>query len=1033
MINLMTLLLDSPFVASIGWCILHSVWQLALIGMVVAAISRCVPEHHSEFKYWIAMTGLLFCLIAPMVTWTQFQPAERTAGSDRFQVSKNIADSADASTSVLADGAGKRLTGELDANRDSQVPLMHDAGQHAGASVDRQRPGAATITWTAQLDSWIPTLVPLWGFGVLLMLLRPAASWIWIYQLRRRSVAVPGDLRQRFRTMKSELGIRSKVALLQSTLVKIPMAFGLLRQAVVIPTSILTNLTATELDAVLLHELAHLRRRDPWFNLFQLAAEILFFYHPAVWWISRRARNLREHCCDDAAIRLCQDQGASLAKALLKLELEASPQLAMAANDGELLQRIRRIAGSKGETRGALSSLAASVASLILLGLVFSVGLSEVSANTNLSFLEKIGSVRRDASNESVAFSITDQKLAKPVSFKTRADLDKISPKATSLVYKGSDEYVVDDSFAKAIAHKFLRLRHLDIAYARNLTDEGFCSLAKLPDLVALRIRFANRLTKKSVQELTKHDRIVSADFSYCPAFTDNPGILELLKLTKIRNLVLIRHVAGHATEMIQDPVLEHATLERILFNPRQKFVDKIEHAKQSEDDANLLIRFQRLETVNDAPWENYWRKLDLLGRSDLPSKVDESWKVEGTVRDGNGKPLGGVLIRVFTGIGSLQLSNETKTDANGQYQLEFKEGGLTSDPDAANVQMATVNASIDGYAEKNLCRQGDRLMARHEVDRLAWGDKKTFADKVILRGKPAKIDFIMLPAATLEGFLTDEDGRGYAKRKLSLVGPELPPSSSVLSQVTTTEEGKYQFKNVPLNRRWRFQLSLAQARTEIKSDEFRLLDSKIFKHQLRLNPDQKEISGFQLKLNQLDESTQGKLERQSRNRVQGVKVAKDESLHWGAETNGLQAAIIGITSDVSLEQTIAPKVVVRNVSDQAIRFETTRWRQEDRPRLTVDGKRIRPSMAWYSGWPRLQLTELEPGEQIELQLGKMAFFSNEKFKPEDPTPYRFHTATGSAKLSLQLKLPDIGAAEAGHWEGALQTGEVSFQLKAGK
>src|SRR5207248_11451062 len=112
----------------------------------------------------------------------------------------------------------------------------------------------------------------------------------------------------------------------------------------------LSGLTEDQIEAVIAHELAHIRRRDCFANLFQIAVETLLFYHPAVWWVSQRIRIEREHCCDDAAVALC-GVAVNYARALtLTEEWRTAPSLMMAANRSPLSQRVVRILGLDGPT-----------------------------------------------------------------------------------------------------------------------------------------------------------------------------------------------------------------------------------------------------------------------------------------------------------------------------------------------------------------------------------------------------------------------------------------------------------------------------------------------------------------------------------------------------------------------------------------------------------------------------------------------------------------------------------------------------------
>ena len=108
--------------------------------------------------------------------------------------------------------------------------------------------------------------------------------------------------RQSLRRLCGQLRIRRPVRLLESALVDVPMVIGWLRPVILLPASALSGLTPQQLEAIIAHELAHIRRHDYLINLLQSLIETLLFYHPAVWWVSRQIRREREHCCDDLAV-----------------------------------------------------------------------------------------------------------------------------------------------------------------------------------------------------------------------------------------------------------------------------------------------------------------------------------------------------------------------------------------------------------------------------------------------------------------------------------------------------------------------------------------------------------------------------------------------------------------------------------------------------------------------------------------------------------------------------------------------------------
>ena len=130
----------------------------------------------------------------------------------------------------------------------------------------------------------------------------------------------------------------------ESTLVDAPAAVGWLRPVVLLPIAALAHLTPSQVEAILAHELIHIRRHDFVVNLAQSVAETILFFHPGVWWVSGQIRAEREHCCDDFAVQVCGDP-VGYASALAELEAWRSrgTTLALAATDGSLSSRVQRV------------------------------------------------------------------------------------------------------------------------------------------------------------------------------------------------------------------------------------------------------------------------------------------------------------------------------------------------------------------------------------------------------------------------------------------------------------------------------------------------------------------------------------------------------------------------------------------------------------------------------------------------------------------------------------------------------------------
>jgi len=169
-----------------------------------------------------------------------------------------------------------------------------------------------------------------------------------ISAIRRRAAPVEEHIREIVEALACRMKLWRTVHVLMSTHAEAPSVAGILRPVILLPVSSLTGLTPQQLESILAHELAHIRRYDPLLNALQILIETLLFYHPAIWWVSARIRYERELCCDDLALRSCGD-ALCYARALTALEkLRAAPvTLAIGSTDGPLLYRIRRIMGVK--------------------------------------------------------------------------------------------------------------------------------------------------------------------------------------------------------------------------------------------------------------------------------------------------------------------------------------------------------------------------------------------------------------------------------------------------------------------------------------------------------------------------------------------------------------------------------------------------------------------------------------------------------------------------------------------------------------
>jgi beta-lactamase regulating signal transducer with metallopeptidase domain len=234
------------------------------------------------------------------------------------------------------------------------------------------KPAAASVTLGDPPASW---LVWIWCCGVLIFGTRAFGGWLMLRRLRRAAWETPNPaLIERCQRLQQRMGVAKPVGYAHSEIVAAPAVVGWLRPVVLIPLSALAGLSVEQLEGVVAHELAHIKRFDGLVNLFQIAAETLLFYHPAAWWVNRVIRAEREHCCDDMAVAVCGNAHEyALALATMSAR-SASSACAMAVDGGDLKARVRRLLGLQEITRGGSRAGWAALAVLCAVCVLVAVG-----------------------------------------------------------------------------------------------------------------------------------------------------------------------------------------------------------------------------------------------------------------------------------------------------------------------------------------------------------------------------------------------------------------------------------------------------------------------------------------------------------------------------------------------------------------------------------------------------------------------------------------------------------------------------------
>ena len=298
---------------TIGLTAFHTLWSGCLLLLLLIVILKIIPAPQAKVRFAVSWTVLQFLLLLLVVIFFQ-QWKGTTIVSDP---SENLAPISVPTDEVVLS------TEPIATKQHISSPLLTD--------------------WQAVLHQWAPLGASLWLLGCLFHLARLVGGLGHIRRLRAYSQPLSHDWEKRLARLKQQLGLRVKVVFLSSYQTTVPLTFGWLKPVVLIPASLLTQLAPEQIEMIVLHELAHIRRHDYLWSLSQSVAEVVLFYHPAYWYIARVLEREREFACDQLTVDIIQ-QPRAYARTLLSIAATKTTSYGLAATGRrDLSARIKRI------------------------------------------------------------------------------------------------------------------------------------------------------------------------------------------------------------------------------------------------------------------------------------------------------------------------------------------------------------------------------------------------------------------------------------------------------------------------------------------------------------------------------------------------------------------------------------------------------------------------------------------------------------------------------------------------------------------
>jgi len=365
-------ILSQEIIQKLGWTLLHFIWQAAVAASLLAILLRLLRKSTPSLRYILACLALALIVLLPIIT-IQLVPISAQHPAAHIESSP-----VPIVLPTIDMPATETIVFEEPVQPESVTPVY-------------------SVSWkqrtVATLEPALPYIVSGWLIGVFALSIWHMGGWAQLQRLKRRMVKqVDNTLHSKLKVLAQRLRVKQAVQLMESALVQIPTVIGWLRPVILLPASALTGLSSEQLEAILAHELAHIRRCDYLINILQTVVEILGFYHPAVWWVSHKIRAERENCCDDLAVSISGDP-VCYARALTSMEeiRTGQGQLAVAATGGNLFKRIYRLLGKDKTDKTGFSWIPAAAAILLIIALVIP---------TTLAFTTKSDSQQPDSKIE---------------------------------------------------------------------------------------------------------------------------------------------------------------------------------------------------------------------------------------------------------------------------------------------------------------------------------------------------------------------------------------------------------------------------------------------------------------------------------------------------------------------------------------------------------------------------------------------------------------------------------------------------------
>jgi len=523
-------LINSPFLISLALTLLHFLWQGLLVAAILKSTFLIFNNSKAQLRYTLSLLAMLVNLLLPVITFAIVYRAEL------FSV--NTVDNSLNLSKLIQDLKQQGL-------------FFSDSGI------------------TKYLPSLLPYISILWLTIITLLASKLLRGISTVNRLPLQGAFAPSDkLQNRFELLVKQIQLTITPKLLISLKVDVPMAIGWLKPVVLLPANMISGLSSIQLEMLILHELAHIKRYDYLVNFLQTLVEILLFFHPGVLWVSKQMRNEREYCCDDIAVQHGGDAVAyahtlaDTASLCTKIHRHTIPNMAMAASGGDLKQRVVRLVDYQCAPKNNMSKLLASATIVFSVLLLSSKQLltmpllniwhdkipwDQPNLNTNKQVQTSNNAINKDVPNNSIAqLLLTPQKekqteqiilvkkhspvIAKPVFLMANKTVTLV---ASNLEIAKHNQTLLDDP--QVISSETKQPANVAIQ-STKVIESSTVNDSLMVDKIVKRTKISNSIQEKSVSRNT-HNRFESNELNHIELVTQDYSQDDFFQATSTATL----------------------------------------------------------------------------------------------------------------------------------------------------------------------------------------------------------------------------------------------------------------------------------------------------------------------------------------------------------------------------------------------------------------------------------------------------------------------------------------------------------------